>query len=188
MSSFRQAQERGFARFSSVSHIAHMARVTPALAALLLVGCASAPFPAPESASDDATYVPHARAGKRRPRAEANAPAPASHDEADASAAPPAAAGSYEEALGRATSGANDEILPPSECGKPITPTLVMDCGVQGRVSVKLAIQNGHLIGVTADSEPRQPRVEACVLRQARAAEWRRVPGLTTCTRSFKIE
>ncbi len=174
-------------RTGRTERLALAARALPALAALLLCACGSAPLPSPETASDDDAYVPHARAAKRHARAEAKAAAPAPDDDATATA-PTSAPGSYEEALGHATSGLNDEILPPSECGKPITPTLVMDCGVQGKVSVKLAIQNGHLIGVTADSEPRQPGVEACVLRQARAAAWRKVPGLTTCTRSFKID
>jgi hypothetical protein len=178
----RSVSERGFGR------IVVGARLLPALVTLLLVGCASAPLPAPESASDDEPAVAHARTGRRRSRGEAKPAAPTPTDDADASASAPVVAGSYEEALGRTTTGANDEILAPSECAKPITPTLVMDCGVQGKVSLKLAIQNGHLIGATADSEPRQPTVEACVLRQARAAAWRRVPGLTTCTRSFKIE
>jgi hypothetical protein len=155
--------------------------------ALVSIACAAS-TPVPEAPSDEPTYDATAYAPKRRAR-----PRPTATAEAEAPVSAPASEivvkpGSYEDALARATSGADDEILGPTECGKPFTPMLVIDCGVQGSVSVKLAIQNGRPIGVTAASEPRQPRVEECVLSRARRLAWRSVPGLSTCTRSFRID
>ena len=165
-----------------------VARALPVLLGLLATACGGAPMPAEDAHDQDEAYVPRMRTARRRRHATTPATEATAKAQETPAATPAGAPGSYEEALRGATSGADDEVLPPSECARPITSSMVMDCGVSGSVSVRLAIQNGRLIGVSADSQPHQPRVEACVQRRARAYAWRKTAGLTTCTRSFKIE
>jgi hypothetical protein len=159
-----------------------IARFAFALVATIgLSGCGSEASPEPEAPVRTA----RARTEKRRPARPVETARVRREDDTPTSDAEP---GSYEDAVGRTATTLDDEVLSPSECGGPVSSRLVLDCGIEGHMSIKIAVQHGQLIGVTALSEPKQPQVEACVLDHAKKLAWRKVAGLTTCTRNFKVD
>jgi hypothetical protein len=82
----------------------------------------------------------------------------------------------------------DSETLSYQECGNPIGTGIAGNCGLDGKAWVKVAIQNGHALGVTVTTDPDQPGVNSCIAASVRGLSWRAVGGVTTCTRTFKTK
>ncbi len=94
----------------------------------------------------------------------------------------------YDTALKSAISDIDSDTLSPSECGNPIGSGIAGSCGLDGKAWVKVAIQNGHALGVTVTTDPDQPGVNSCIAGSVRGISWRSTGGVSTCTRTFKTK
>jgi hypothetical protein len=94
----------------------------------------------------------------------------------------------FDTALKNSISDMDAESLSPAECGNPIGTGIAAACGLDGKAWVKVAIQNGHALGVTVTTDPDQPGVNSCIASSVRGIAWRSTGGVSTCTRTFKTK
>lgn len=75
-----------------------------------------------------------------------------------------------------------DELL-----SKPLTqPSLYAPCKPSGSFKVRVAVWNGKAVGVDVTTQPNNPKLQACLEKQIRAAEWEdKVRSLNTVQYSY---
>jgi len=94
---------------------------------------------------------------------------------------------SADDALKNAVSDFEAETLSSSECGGPVSGSIAAACGLNGSASAKVVVKNGKALGVTVNTDPSQPGVNSCMAGRIQGLSWRSVPGVSVCTRTFKV-
>lgn len=93
---------------------------------------------------------------------------------------------SYEDALNAAESKSTDEGIMMNECSV-VGGSVAMNCKLTGSATAKFLVQHGVVKGVTVTTDPDQPEVITCMKTAIAETSFRKAPGPTGCTRTFKL-
>ena len=91
---------------------------------------------------------------------------------------------SVDEAVAAVPRDAQRMNLDSDALGKPLTDQALYEpckLGAKQHFKLRVAIWNGKAVGLDVSTEPKNPKVEACIAAQIRALTWRdKVPSLNT--------